>query len=112
MSDLATVYAVFADDAAARRIGRAMIAARLAACVNILAPCTSIYRWDGAVEEATEVPALFKTRADTAPALVAAIVAAHGYAVPAVTVWPITRAAPGYAAWVTAETGDATGEVS
>lgn len=100
---LVTVYVVFADAAEATRIGRAAIEARLAACVNILAPCRSIYRWQGAIEEASEVPALFKTRADMADALVTAIVAAHSYAIPAVTVWPIVSAAPDYARWMMGE---------
>jgi periplasmic divalent cation tolerance protein len=103
---LATVYAVFANAGEADRVGRAMVEARLAACVNILAPCRSIYRWQGGIEEASEVPALFKTRADIADSLVAAIVAAHSYDVPAVTVWPIASAAPAYAGWIAAETGE------
>ena len=105
MTALATVYAVFADADEAERIGRAMVGARLAACVNILAPCRSIYRWQGAIETAEEIPALFKTRAETADALVAAIVAAHSYETPAVTVWPIAGAAPEYARWIAAESG-------
>lgn len=101
---LATVYAVFADADEAQRIGRAMVEARLAACVNILGGCRSIYRWQGAIEATSEVPALFKTRADTSDALVAAIVAMHSYEVPAVTVWPIASAPPDYARWIAAET--------
>ena len=97
---IATVYAVFADEAEARRIGRAMVEAKLAACVNILAPCHSFYRWEGALLEADEVPALFKTRADQAQALIAAIAEAHSYAVPAILLWPIEAAYPPYAEWV------------
>ena len=100
MTTIATVYAVFADEDEAARIGRAMVEQGLAACVNILAPCRSIYRWQGAIEEAVEVPALFKTRADQADALIAAIAARHSYAVPAAVVWPITAAHPAYAAWI------------
>lgn len=101
---LATVYAVFADADEAERIGHAMVEARLAACVNILGPCRSIYRWQGAIETGVEVPALFKTRADTADALIAAIASAHSYEVPAAVVWPITGATAGYAHWIAAET--------
>ncbi|WP_380875579.1 hypothetical protein ACFB49_05180 [Sphingomonas sp. DBB INV C78] len=100
MTAIATVYAVFADEAEAERIGRAMVETGLAACVNILAPCRSIYRWQGAIEEATEVPALFKTRADQANALIAAIAAKHSYDVPAAVAWPISAAHPAYEAWV------------
>lgn len=97
---IATVYALFADETEAQRIGRAMVEDGLAACVNILAPCRSIYRWQGATEEATEVPALFKCRADQAEALIAAIAAAHSYAVPAAVAWPIIAVHAPYAQWV------------
>ena len=97
---IATVYAVFGSYEEARRIGRAMVEEGLAACVNILAPCRSIYRWQGAIEEAQEVPALFKTRAETADRLIARIAALHGYEVPAAVMWPIDRAPASYAEWV------------
>lgn len=97
---IATVYAVFADAGEAARIGRAMIEGGHAACVNILAPCRSIYRWQGAAETAEEVPALFKVAAGRAEALVAKIAALHSYATPAIVVWPVAHALPGYADWV------------
>jgi periplasmic divalent cation tolerance protein len=100
MTAIATVYAIFADAEEAERIGRAMIEQGLAACINILAPCRSIYRWQDVVETAEEVPALFKTRADRVDALIAAIAKLHSYAVPAITAWPIVQAGPGYAEWV------------
>lgn len=103
-SAITTVYAVFADRAEAERIGRDMVERRLAACVNILGPCTSFYRWEGRVERAEEVPALFKTREDMGDALVAAVAEAHGYDVPAVARWP-EQATAAYAAWVAASIG-------
>lgn len=106
MSDIASVYAVFADRDEAERIGRAMVEAGLAACVNVLAPCHSIYRWQGKVEEAQEVPALFKTSAADVDALIAAVARAHSYDVPAVVAWPIAAAHLPYAEWVAARTGD------
>lgn len=102
MSDCVTVYAVFADAAEAQRIGAAMVAEGLAACVNILPPCTSIYRWQGRTETAREVPALLKTTAAAAPALVRAIAAAHSHEVPALVVWPWADSLPAYAEWVRA----------
>lgn len=95
-----TVYAVFADLAEAQAIGRAMVEERLAACVNILQPCRSIYRWEGTIETASEVPALFKTTLDGADALIAAIGERHSYSVPAIAVWPIAKLPESYAAWV------------
>ena len=100
MSDIVTVYAVFADTEEAARIGRDMVERRLAACVNILGPCRSIYRWHDGIEEAEEVPALFKTSTDRAAELVAAIGDAHSYEVPAAVVWPVADALPEYGAWV------------
>lgn len=99
-----TVYAVFASADEADRIGHAMVTEALAACVNILAPARSIYRWQGAIEQAGEVPALFKTRADLADALIARIAALHSYDVPAITAWPIAAAHPPYLDWIAAET--------
>lgn len=104
METIATVYAVFASADEAQRIGRAMVESGLAACVNILAPCQSIYRWQGAVESAVETPALFKTTAATAPLLAAKIAERHSYDVPAIAVWPIAYSPENYANWVMAET--------
>lgn len=96
-----SVYAVFADAAEAERIAETVIEERLAACANILGPCRSIYRWQGAIERAEEVPAIFKTA--RAEALVARIAELHSYDVPAIVVWPVEAAWPLYAAWVEAE---------
>jgi periplasmic divalent cation tolerance protein len=102
---LGTVYAVFASEEEARRIGRIVVEEGLAACVNILAPCHSIYRWQGEVREATEVPALFKTRFDVAPRLIDRIAALHSYDVPAIVLWPIERAWVDYSDWVGRDVG-------
>ena len=69
MTGIVSVYALFASDEEARRIGRQMVEERMAACVNILGPCHSIYRWKGKVEEGSEVPAIFKTTSGQAPSL-------------------------------------------
>ena len=100
MSKIVSVYAVFANDEEARSIARAVVEERLAACANILGPCHSIYRWQGAIEEAGEIAAIFKTRAEQAPALVARIAGLHSYEVPAIAVWPIEDALPAYGRWV------------
>ena len=102
---IVTVYAVFGSAAEARSIARTAVEERLAACANILAPCRSVYRWQGSIEEDEEVPALFKTRADTADALIARISELHSYDVPAAVVWPIERALPAYVDWVAQESG-------
>ena len=95
-----SVYAVFANVDEAERIGRQMVEERLAACVNILGPCRSIYRWHSAIETADEVPAIFKTSERQSDALVARIAALHSYEIPCVAVWPVDRLPMSYADWV------------
>ena len=95
-----SVYAIFANGEEAERIGRQMVEERLAACVNILAPCRSIYRWQGAIESAEEVPAIFKTTAAQAEALMTRIAGLHSYDVPCIVVWPIDKLLANYAEWV------------
>jgi periplasmic divalent cation tolerance protein len=103
VTGIVSIYAIFADADQARNIARQVIEERLAACANILAPCHSIYRWQGAVEEADEVPTIFKARADKADALIARIAELHSYDVPAIAIWPIDKALPAYADWVNDE---------
>ena len=100
-----TVYAVFADAAEAERIGRAMIEERLAACVNILGPCRSIYRWEDRIETVGEVPALFKTALEQADTLIARIGELHSYETPAIVTWAIPKLLAGYGDWVEENVG-------
>ena len=97
---IVSVYAIFADPEEADRIGRQMVDERLAACVNILGPCRSIYRWEGAIESADEVPAILKTSLAQADALISRIAALHSYDVPCIAVWPIAKLHSDYADWV------------
>jgi len=99
-SGIIAVYVLFGSDEEARRIGRVMVERRLAACVNVLGPCHSIYRWQGVVEESAEVAAIFKTKAENAEALATAIRAEHSYDVPAISVLPVIATQADYAAWV------------
>jgi periplasmic divalent cation tolerance protein len=100
MTGIVSVYATFGDVAEAERIGRALIEERLAACVNILGACRSIYRWQGAIEEAEEVAALFKTSAEAAPRLIERLGQLHSYDVPAAVAWPIAETSQAYREWV------------
>lgn len=104
MTGIVTVYATFASAEEAERIARTLVEARLAACANILGPCRSVYRWQGAIEQAEEVAALFKTRADAADVLIARLAELHSYETPAAVVWPIVSGLPDYLVWVEAET--------
>ena len=95
------------DTDTAERLAEALVEERLAACVNILAPCTSVYRWNAAVETATEVPLLIKTTTVRYAALEAAIRARHPYELPEIVAVPVTQGLPGYLDWVAAETAAA-----
>ncbi len=106
MSSVISVYAVFADADEAERIGRAIVEERLAACVNLLGPVRSIYRWKGAVETAEEVAAIFKTTDESAGLLITRIAALHSYDVPCITAWPIDKILGAYADWVEDSTGE------
>lgn len=105
VAGIVSVYCVFGSPEEAVRIGRQVVEERLAACVNILGPCRSIYRWQGVIEEAQEVPALFKTAARNADRLVDRLAELHSYEVPAIAVWPIERTLPVYGKWVDGSTG-------
>jgi periplasmic divalent cation tolerance protein len=94
------------DRAAAERLADALVEQRLAACVNILAPCRSVYRWKGATQHDEEHPVLVKTTADRYPALEAAIRAGHPYELPEIIAVPIERGLAAYLQWVQAETSE------
>ena len=102
---IVSVYAVFANQAEAETIGRTVVEERLAACLNILGPCRSIYRWQGKMEESDEVPAILKTDERQADALIARIATLHSYDVPCITVWPIEKLLASYAEWVEGSVG-------
>ncbi len=100
---ICTVYAVFADREEATRIGRAVVEERLAACINILGPCSSIYWWDGQVTQSNEAPALLKTTLARAGALIERLSELHSYETPAIVVWPTERVGAAYGDWVESE---------
>jgi periplasmic divalent cation tolerance protein len=91
------------DRAAAERLADALIERRLAACVNLLAPCRSVYRWKGALQRDEEHPMLIKTTSERYPALEAAIRAGHPYELPEIIAVPIERGLQAYLDWVAAE---------
>ena len=95
-----SVYAVFADLNEAERIGRLVVEERLAACVNVLGPIRSIYRWKGTVDSAEEIGAIFKTTVAQADSLITRIAGLHSYEVPCIATWPIDKILYSYAEWV------------
>jgi len=92
------------DGVVARRIADALIERRLAACVNLLAECVSVYRWQGAVETATEVPMLIKTRSELYAEVEAAIRALHPYELPEIIALPVERGCPDFLRWIHTQT--------
>jgi len=92
------------ERAAAERLAGLLVEKRLAACVNILAPCRSVYRWQGAVRHDEEHPMLIKTTAERYPALEQELRAGHPYELPEIIAVPIERGLPAYLQWVAAET--------
>jgi len=100
-----SVYVVFANSEEAERVGRAVVEERLAACINILGPIRSIYRWQGAVESAEEVAAIVKTSSIAVDALITRIAGLHSYEVPCIATWPIDKVLGDYADWVETNVG-------
>ncbi|MFK8846558.1 divalent-cation tolerance protein CutA [Streptomyces sp. Ac-502] len=88
----------------AETLARGAVEARVAACAQISAPVTSVYRWERAIETAQEWQVLFKTAAARYEALEAYLVAAHDYDTPEIIATPVTRGGAGYLAWVAEET--------
>jgi periplasmic divalent cation tolerance protein len=91
------------DSESAFNLARQLVSLRLAACVNVLPPVTSFYRWEGREEEAAEVPVLIKTTAERYPEIEAAIRERHPYSLPEVIAWPIERGLGAYLEWVERE---------
>ncbi len=98
------VFTSLPDRASAERLAEALVAERVAACVNLLAPCRSVYRWQGEVQREDEHPVIAKTSADRYAALEAAIRKLHPYELPEIVAVPVERGLPAYLDWVTRET--------
>ena len=92
------------DRAVAEKIAHSLIDQKLAESVNILAPCASVYRWQGNVETAAEVPLLIKTRAEIYPEVEAAIKSLHPYDLPEIVALPVAFGSPEYLDWINAAT--------
>ncbi len=101
MTDARVVFTTTADTAEAEKIARALVERRLAACVNVLPQIRSIYRWQGKVEDATEVLLIIKTTASQFSAVRDAIRELHSYDVPECICLPITEGSPDYLKWLT-----------
>jgi periplasmic divalent cation tolerance protein len=104
MDQVLLVMTNMPDAASAHAMARRLVDQKLAACVNCLPGVKSIYRWQGAIEEADEVTLLIKTTASSYAGLEAAIKDSHPYQVPEIIALPLSGGLPAYLAWVTQET--------
>jgi periplasmic divalent cation tolerance protein len=98
------IYVTAPDEAAARTIGHAIVAERLAACANILPGMRSLYWWQGKLEEATEAVLILKTVESAAERVIARVRELHSHAVPCTIALPVSAGNQDYLAWIRAET--------
>ena len=102
-NEVAVLYTTWPDAESAASAGRILVGERLCACVNILGPMRSIYRWEDGVEDSAEIPALFKTTADGAAVLKSRILALHPYDNDCVLMLPVSAdcSSAAFNAWIT-----------
>lgn len=99
MSEFVFVYSTFPDEASARRVAEALVRQKLAACVNIYPPMTSIYEWQGKLETGAEVAAFIKTRTSLIDDVIKTARPLHPYTVPCFLTLPIESGNDDYLAW-------------
>lgn len=99
------IYTTFETAKAARTLGRDLVEARLAACVNIIDGMTSIYEWDGSLEESSEVVMFVKTNGKCLDDALKHLKAEHPYETPALIVIDPLKVDSEFAAWIAAQTG-------
>ena len=104
MSEALVILTNCPDDETADRIARTLVESGLAACVNRLAPASSTYRWQGAVERATETPLLIKTTRERYTEVEQAIRGLHPYEMPEIIALPIASGFAPYLRWIADET--------
>jgi periplasmic divalent cation tolerance protein len=104
LDDCVALYVTCGSREEALKLGRALVEERLAACANVLAPHTAIYRWQGALQEDAELGLLLKTRRALVVRATARIKALHSYSTPCVVAFPIVGGNPDFLAWIAAET--------
>jgi periplasmic divalent cation tolerance protein len=98
------LYITASNAEEAKRIGRALVEERLAACANVLPGVTSIYRWQGKVEEGSEASLILKSTDDKVEQVVARVKALHSYTCPCVVALPITGGNADFLEWIAQET--------
>lgn len=97
-------YVACADREEALRIGRICVEERLAACANVSGPVTSVFRWDGQMQQTQEVVLILKTGSAARAALTARIRQLHAYDVPGIAAWPLQDGHAAFLQWIETET--------
>ena len=103
-SEAILVITTLPDRETALKLANKLVEGRLAACINVMAECTSIYRWKGKIETAPEVPVLIKTMKTHFPQVEKLVKQHHPYELPELIAVPITTGAAAYLEWIAAET--------
>ncbi|WP_142846926.1 divalent-cation tolerance protein CutA [Telmatospirillum sp. J64-1] len=98
------LYVTASSREEALRLGRALVEERLAACVNVLDGMTSIYHWQGKVEEGSEAVLILKTREELVAKATDRLRDLHSYDCPCVLALPVSQGNPGFLAWIESET--------
>jgi periplasmic divalent cation tolerance protein len=98
-----TVYVTAKDADQARSVAKVLVEERLVACVNYW-PITSAFRWEGRMDECSEVALLCKTRTDLVPEVIRRVKELHSYEVPCITSWEIATGSESYLDWIGKET--------
>jgi periplasmic divalent cation tolerance protein len=88
------------DSGSAFNLARQLVRRRVAACVNVLSPATSFYRWEGREEEAPEIPVLIKSTRERYDELEREIRALHPYDLPEIVAFPVGQGLENYLGWV------------
>ena len=94
------VYITTKDEEEAKKIGRALVAEKLVACVNIIPGMKSIYRWEGKIDRGEETVVIAKTAEDAAEKVVSRVKEVHSYSCPCAVIVPITGGNPEYLQWI------------
>jgi len=105
MTDAVTLYVTCADRAEALNLGRSLVEAQLAACANVIDGVTSIFTWDGEIQESAEAVLFAKTRRDLIDAATDLIKIEHSYDCPCIVALPIDGGNSAFLDWIAAETG-------
>ena len=104
MAEFIIVLSTAPDEGKAHEIGRALVEARLAACVTVSPPCRSFYWWENKIADEKECVLIIKTKAALYEALEKKLKEIHPYQVPEVIALPILKGSKKYLDWLNAET--------